>query len=200
MGCQKQPLKSVTRDGRQQPDMLSFVTGDFKMFASKKASIPEIEAPPSAAAIAAGVKRSGAHQSLVLRIQKLQGERQAAIDEIRALIAANSNQMNDKTINRLAKTCEAVEDKLRPLQMEVRGHRDEHSTRVHEALAPQIESGARMMVAALAEFNAAVNVINAAETEIERAGGAADFIRLPLEVGSLENYARGLAGQLGEKS
>jgi hypothetical protein len=82
--------------------------------------------------------------------------------------------------------------------MEIRAHRDEHSARVRKALAPQIESAARMMVEALAEFNAAVNLINSAQTEIEIAGGQADFVRPPI-LGPLECYARALAG-LGEKS
>jgi hypothetical protein len=169
------------------------------MFAAKKIPVSEIEAPPSAAAIAAGVKRSGAHQTLALRIAKLEAERQAIIDEMRALIATNSNERNDKAIRLLEKTREATEDKLRPLRMEVRGHREGHSTRVREALAPQIESAAMAMVASLAEFNVAVTLINAAETEIERAGGEPSFIRLPYDIGSLEHYARSLAG-LGEKS
>jgi hypothetical protein len=166
------------------------------MFAAKKISISEIETPPSPAAIAAGVRKSGAHQSLVLRIQKLEADRQAALDEMRALIAANRNELNDKAIRLLEKTREAIEETLRPLRMEIRGHREGHSTRVREALLPQIESAARTMVEALSGLTAAATLINAAETEIERAGGDPSFIRLPYDIGSLELYAR----QLMEKN
>jgi hypothetical protein len=168
------------------------------MFPAKKMSVQEIETAPSAASIAASVKRSGAHQSLVLRIQKLEAERQDALDTMRLLISTNRNESHDKNITRLERERVAIEDRLRPLKMEIRAHRNEHSIRVRKALAPQIESAARMLVDALAGFNEAVTAINAAESEIEIAGGEPSFIRPPM-LGPLECYVRGLVGK-GEKS
>jgi hypothetical protein len=70
------------------------------MLASKKIFI---EAPPSAAAIAASVRKSAAHQALALRISKLERERQEALDAMRVLIANNKNELNDKSIRLLEK-------------------------------------------------------------------------------------------------
>jgi hypothetical protein len=160
------------------------------MFAAKKIPVSEIEIPPSPASIAAGVKRSGAHQSLVLRIQKLEAERQAAIDEMRVLIATNRNELHDKNISRLEKSREAIENKLRPLRLEGRGHRDEHSTRVRDALRPQGAEAAKAIIEGLDSFVSAVQIFNMCQDEIERAGGEPERICIAAIIGAYEHFAR----------
>jgi hypothetical protein len=160
------------------------------MFAAKKISISEIEIPPSPAAIAAGVKRSGAHQTLALRIAKLEGERQAAIDEMRGLIATNRDERNDKNIRLLEKSREAVEDKLRPLRMEVRAHRDEHSKAVIEALRPQGVEAAKAIIDGLNTFVTAAQKFNWCQDEIERVGGSPERICVAAIIGAYEYFAR----------
>jgi hypothetical protein len=160
------------------------------MFAAKKIPVPEIEAPPSAAAIAAGVRKSATHQTLALRIAKLEGERQSILDEMRELIASNRDERNDKAISKLGKTREAVEDKLRPLRMEVRGHRDEHSKAVIEALRPQGVEAVKAIIEGINTFVTAAQKFNWCQDEIERVGGSPERIYIAAIIGAYEHFAR----------
>jgi hypothetical protein len=160
------------------------------MFAQKKMSVQEIETAPSAAAIASGVRKSGGHQSLDLRIAKLEAERQSAFDEMRGLIAININELRDKNIRVLEKTRVAVEDKLRPLRMEVRAHRDAHSKAIIEALRPQGIEAARAIIDGLNTFVTAAQKFNMCQDEIERAGGEPERICIAGIIGSYEFFAR----------
>jgi hypothetical protein len=139
------------------------------MLQSKK--IHDIEIPPSPAAIAAGVNKSARHRELDARITALADERQSAIDEMRSLIASNTNEMNAKAIRLLQKKCEAIELTLGEPRREVREHRDAHSTRVREALRPQCVVAAKAMIEGLNAFVTAAQKFNACQDEIDRVGG-----------------------------
>jgi uncharacterized protein YdcH (DUF465 family) len=165
------------------------------MFAAKKMSVPEIEPQPSPAAIASGVRKSGAHQTLALRITKLEGERQDALDQMRLLISSNRNETNDKSISKLEKERVSIEDKLRPFKMEVRAHRDAHSKAVAEELTPMCKEAAHAIIEGLDRFVTAAQKFNACQDEIERVGGEPQRIYIAAIIGAYEHFARCFLGE-----
>lgn len=149
--------------------------------------------PPSAASIAASVRKSGAHQAMALRVAKVEAERVEALATVRRLIAENRDDRNDPEIRRLDKSLKTIESTLADLRRELRPHRDEHARRVAEALEPMRKAEAMRLVHALADARAAVDAINSAEEQIFIAGADADYLALP-SLGELELLARHRAG------
>jgi uncharacterized coiled-coil DUF342 family protein len=111
------------------------------MFRSKE-DLNTSSSAPSPAAIAAGVAKSGKHRELDAKITELSAERETVIAEMRELTRTNRSELNDPQIRKLEKKRVAIEDNLRPLRMEIRGHRGEHSKRVRNALRGTIHDAA----------------------------------------------------------
>jgi hypothetical protein len=161
------------------------------MFRSEKIRDADTGLPlPSAAAIAASVKRTAEHQALAQEIAELSDEREQIVAEMRALIATNSNELNDKSIARAGKKRGEAEGRLNALLREVRAHRDTHSRSVAEALRPQGVEAAKAMVESLHMFVTAAQKFNACQDEIGRAGGEPERIYIAPAIGAYENLAR----------
>jgi hypothetical protein len=160
------------------------------MFRQEKILAADNVPAPSAAAIAAGVSKSAKHRELDAQITKLTGEREQIIAEIRALIATNSNELNNKEILRAEKKREGIEERLNALLREVRAHRDTHSKAVAEALRPQGVEAAKAMIEGLHIFVTAAQEFNACQDEIHRAGGEPQGVYIAPTIGAYEHFAR----------
>jgi hypothetical protein len=158
------------------------------MFRQEKIPV-EIPAP-SAAAIAASVSKTAKHRELDAQIAKLTGEREQTLNEVRALIATNSRESNDKEIRRTAKKQEGIEERLNALLREVRAHRDIHSKAVVEALRPQGVEAAKAMIEGLHTFVTAAQKFNSCQDEVFRAGGEPQHVYFAPVIGAYEHFAR----------
>jgi hypothetical protein len=102
--------------------------------------------------------------------------------------------MDSSSLRRLEKKRESLEEKLRPLRMEIPPFRLVHAEKIREALKPTIEAAARTVFVALAEFTEALATLNSCEEEVERAGGQPSYVHAPRELGAIEFRVRRLAG------
>jgi hypothetical protein len=71
-------------------------------------------APPSPAAIAAGVPKTAKHESLAAKIAEIEAEREACLAEMRTLIAGPRDESGDSRIRRLGKRRDALQETKPP--------------------------------------------------------------------------------------
>jgi hypothetical protein len=100
--------------------------------------------------------------------------------------------MTGESFRRLRGPAPYANSPLSSIRMEIRPLRLAHAEKIREALQPTIEAAARAIISTLAEFNAAVTVLNSYESEFDQAGGEARYVRLPANFGAIEHHARSL--------
>jgi ElaB/YqjD/DUF883 family membrane-anchored ribosome-binding protein len=146
--------------------------------------------PPTPYELAASVRLTPEHAAIAGEIRTLENDRQAAFDEMRALIAS---EQNDSAIRKAAKRREKIEETLRPLRMQVRPLRDELAVRVRAALAPSRREHAGIALRALAQLAAATAYLDACEDVVGAIAGFPSFDRFQTNQGLLELRLRQIA-------
>lgn len=128
------------------------------------------------ASIAAGVRRSGAHQVAEAALAEARARRTAIGQEMRELIGRSRDGANDALLRTLDREKTAIGESMHALREKARAGRVAHSIAVRGALRPITAAAATRAYEAALALREAVGVLDQVNDQLLRAHGEPFFV------------------------